>query len=162
VLTRSRPAKIRLARHPLQVLEGHVLASIVPSVQHMVLIGDHQQLRPKVESFDLAKRHQLAVSMFERLIANGLPHVTLKTQHRMRPEFSRLLRPAIYRELLDAPTVLGRPPVQGLRQNLFFLAHEERETSAADRGVGGTGGFSNEHEAKMAVGLLEYLLRNGA
>mmetsp|Transcript_37572 Transcript_37572/g.93028 ORF Transcript_37572/g.93028 Transcript_37572/m.93028 type:complete len:974 (-) Transcript_37572:426-3347(-) len=125
----------------------------------MILIGNHQQLRPKVESFNLAQRHQLAVSMFERLVLNNLPHVTLTTQHRMRPEFPRLLRPAIYRELHDAPCTHGRPPVQGMRKNIFFFAHEERETSAADRG--GFGGFTNEHEATMIVGQLDYHLRNG-
>ncbi|KAJ1631316.1 hypothetical protein T492DRAFT_870070 [Pavlovales sp. CCMP2436] len=134
---------LTVRKHPrAQVLEAHVLAAIVPSIQHMILIGEHQQLRPKVESWDLAQRHQLAVSMFERLVSNGLPRVTLTTQHRMRPEFSRLLRPAIYRELHDAPCTHGRPP-----------------TSAADRG--GFGGFVNEHEATMIVGQLDYHLRNG-
>ena len=158
LLALVRPA-VLIVEEAAEVLEAHVLASLVPSLEHLVLIGDHQQLRPKVENFDLQRRHQLNVSMFERLVNNGVPHVTLDTQHRMRPEFSRLLRPTIYRTLHDAPSTRGRPPIQGLRSNLFFLNHDEPETSAADRG--GVGGFSNKHEAAMCVSLVEYLIRNG-
>ncbi|KAJ1631644.1 hypothetical protein T492DRAFT_869540, partial [Pavlovales sp. CCMP2436] len=54
---------VLIVEEAAEVLEAHVLAAIVPSIQHMILIGNHQQLRPKVESFNLAQRHQLAVSM---------------------------------------------------------------------------------------------------
>jgi len=36
-----------------EVLEAHVLASLSASVQHMVLIGDHLQLRPLVQTYEL-------------------------------------------------------------------------------------------------------------
>jgi hypothetical protein len=139
-----------------EVLEAHILASLVPSIEHLILIGDHQQLRPKVESHNLEVRHQLNVSMFERLINNGIPHVTLDTQHRMRPEFSSLLRPSIYRTLNDHPSTFGRPNIQGLSSNLFFLNHSELEQTSD-----GFGGYSNQREVDMCVPLIEYLLRNG-
>jgi hypothetical protein len=152
---------VLIVEEAAEVLEAHVLAALVPSIEQMVLIGDHQQLRPKVETFELATRHQLNISMFERLINNGLPHVTLTTQHRMRPEFSRLLTPAIYPTLLNHASVSRRPKIQGLRSDMFFLAHEQPETSAADRGGVGGGGYTNKFEAAMTVGLVTYLLRNG-
>jgi superfamily I DNA and/or RNA helicase len=34
-----------------QVLECHILASLVQSVQHVVMIGDPLQLRPNVNSY---------------------------------------------------------------------------------------------------------------
>jgi superfamily I DNA and/or RNA helicase len=34
-----------------QVLESHILASLVQSVQHVVMIGDPLQLRPSVNSY---------------------------------------------------------------------------------------------------------------
>lgn len=34
-----------------QVLEAHVLGSLVPSVEHLVLIGDPLQLRPTLNNF---------------------------------------------------------------------------------------------------------------
>ncbi len=34
-----------------QVLEAHVLATLFPSIQHIIAIGDPQQLRPTVNSY---------------------------------------------------------------------------------------------------------------
>ena len=34
-----------------QVLEAHVLGSLVPSVQHLILIGDPLQLRPTLNNY---------------------------------------------------------------------------------------------------------------
>lgn len=34
-----------------QVLEVHVLASLVPSIQHLILIGDPLQLRPTINTY---------------------------------------------------------------------------------------------------------------
>lgn len=34
-----------------QVLEAHVLGSLVPSVEHLILIGDPLQLRPTLNNF---------------------------------------------------------------------------------------------------------------
>ena len=33
------------------MLEAHVLGSLVPSIQHMVLIGDPLQLRPTLNNY---------------------------------------------------------------------------------------------------------------
>lgn len=34
-----------------QVLEAHVLGSLVPSIQHLILIGDPLQLRPTLNNY---------------------------------------------------------------------------------------------------------------
>jgi superfamily I DNA and/or RNA helicase len=34
-----------------QVLEAHILGSLVPSVEHMILIGDPLQLRPTLNNY---------------------------------------------------------------------------------------------------------------
>lgn len=34
-----------------QVLEAHVLGSLVPSVEHLILIGDPLQLRPTIANY---------------------------------------------------------------------------------------------------------------
>jgi superfamily I DNA and/or RNA helicase len=36
-----------------QVLEAHVLATLFPSIQHIIAIGDPQQLRPTVNSYGI-------------------------------------------------------------------------------------------------------------
>ena len=58
----------------------------------VLLIGDHQQLRPSVACHELTLRHNFNVSLFERCFNNGVPFVRLRTQRRMRPEISRLIR----------------------------------------------------------------------
>ena len=65
-----------------EVLEAHVLSSLQPTTKHLILIGDHQQLRPKLEHYPLtveAPHHQanFNISMFERLVESGMEHGTL-------------------------------------------------------------------------------------
>lgn len=76
-----------------EVLEAHIITSLTPSVEHLVLIGDHFQLPPKVEVYELQKEsgrgYNLNMSMFERLVeAGAVQHVTLQQQRRMRPEIA--------------------------------------------------------------------------
>jgi len=34
-----------------QVLEAHILGSLAPSVQHLIMIGDPLQLRPTIRNY---------------------------------------------------------------------------------------------------------------
>lgn len=34
-----------------QVLEAHILGSLVPSIEHVILIGDPLQLRPTISNY---------------------------------------------------------------------------------------------------------------
>ena len=66
-------------------------------------IGDHKQLRPKVEFHPLSVAsgggHDLNVSLFERLVTSGFPHAALAVQHRMHPDISELVRECTYPHL---------------------------------------------------------------
>ena len=75
-----------------EILEPQLVAVIPPSVQHLIMIGDHKQLRPTVRFNRLARHHHLDVSMFERLVKCKLPQHSLGTQGRMRDELAELLR----------------------------------------------------------------------
>jgi superfamily I DNA and/or RNA helicase len=97
--------RVIVVEEAAEVLEAHVLAALPPSAEQLILIGDHQQLRPTVETFELRTRHKLDISLFERLINCGVRHVTLHTQHRMRPEIASVLRPTFYAVLHDHPSV---------------------------------------------------------
>jgi hypothetical protein len=48
-----------------------VLAALTPTTKHVILIGDHQQLRPQVNEYTIAKKYNLEISMFERIINSG-------------------------------------------------------------------------------------------
>ena len=136
------------------MLEAHIVASLTPSCQHLILIGDHQQLRPNPTVYELAKTYNLDVSLFERLIRNGGAFSKLEIQHRMRPEISKLLVPHIYKGLEDHPSVFEYPVVRGVKANMFFIDHEKAENEVAD-------GNSkvNDHEATFLVEVCRYLIK---
>lgn len=119
--------------------------------------SDHQQLRPSTSVHELAENHALGVSLFERLVMNDFPFTRLSHQRRMRPEIRSLINP-IYKDppLLDHPDVLTYPPIRGMDQSLFFLAHNEDETNMSE-----SASKVNEHEAKMAAKLAVYLILQG-
>ena len=56
------------------------------------VVGDHKQLRPNPTVYDLAKKCNLDVSLFERMVHNGITFNCLNYQHRMRPEISSMMR----------------------------------------------------------------------
>lgn len=97
----------------------------------MVLTLYFRQLRPKVNNFYLTvekgEGFDLNRSLFERLVLKGFPHTQLKTQHRMRPEISALVRHLTYPELQDAPKTQGRPNIRGIRGNVVLINHEQPE-----------------------------------
>ena len=75
-----------------EILEGQLVAVIPPSVQHLIMLGDHKQLRPVVYYHRLKKHHNLDLSMFERLINCKVPYKQLGFQCRMTDEIVSLLR----------------------------------------------------------------------
>ncbi|TWU71335.1 hypothetical protein ED733_001882 [Metarhizium rileyi] len=78
--------QILLMEEAAEIREGATVASLLPSFEHLVLLGDHQQLQPHVDMIELASDpFRLNISMFERLIKLGIPHKTLLEQRRMIP-----------------------------------------------------------------------------
>lgn len=86
-----KPA-VMIVEEAAEILEGQLVAVIPPSVQHLIMIGDHKQLRPVVHFDRLRKHHHLDLSMFERLFNCRVPHKQLGFQCRMRDEIVNLLR----------------------------------------------------------------------
>jgi len=76
------------------------------------MVGDHKQLKPNPTVYDLAKQYHLDLSLFERMVNNGLPVKTLNIQHRMRPEVSKYMR-HIYDRLDDHHSIMNRESVKG-------------------------------------------------
>lgn len=74
----------------------------------------------------------------------------------MRPEISALMK-HFYDDLDDHESVkTERPSVSGVDKDVYFLSHTEQETSVTD-------GSSkrNEFEARYAIALAEYLVKQG-
>ena len=138
-----------------EVLEAHVVTALNPDCKHLILIGDHKQLRPSPTVYELAYKYHLDLSLFERMINNGLDCVTLSTQHRMRPEISLLIKP-IYPELKNHESVLNYPAIRGVKHNLFLIDHQQNEDHNEE-----LVSKMNRHEAKYISRLCSYLLQQG-
>lgn len=86
--------QIIIVEEAAEVLEAHILTSMPAELEHLILIGDHEQLRPKPALYELQEASRkglnLDISLFERLVSQGhVPVNTLETQRRMRPAFSK-------------------------------------------------------------------------
>ncbi|KAL8277846.1 hypothetical protein RQP46_009665 [Phenoliferia psychrophenolica] len=146
-----------------ECLEAQVVANLVESVQSLVMIGDHKQLRPHVTCHHLSvdsaqgQIHRHDVSLFERLASLPLPMSLLKTQRRMRPIISSLIKNHLYPELEDAPNVLNYPKVRGMAKDVYFIDHNLLE----DRQASQHSSKSNKKEAIWVVDLVRHLLKQG-
>ena len=160
--------EIVLVEEAGEILESHILTALSPNTEQLILIGDHKQLRPKVH-YDLSQAkdagYDLDISMFERLVLKGYPHQTLSLQHRMRPEFSMLIRKLTYPQLSDANSTKGRPNLRGFQSNLVFVDHNHVEDGlqhVIDPRDALTGSSKqNEFEARMTLKCVKYLGQQG-
>lgn len=152
-----------------EILESHVLTAIGSETKQLVLIGDHQQLRPKINSYALSVEkgdgYDLNRSLFERLVLGGYPHTTLAKQHRMCPEISSLVKHLTYPDLLDDPKTLNRPSPRGLQDRVIFLDHRipEKQFKAVfdRRDEGAKGSKWNIFEVEIVLKIVKYLGQQG-
>ncbi|KIM23239.1 hypothetical protein M408DRAFT_332444 [Serendipita vermifera MAFF 305830] len=163
-LLKSVNPSVLLVEEAGQVLEAHILGSLVPSIEHVILIGDPLQLRPTISNYALSMDHprgrdlyRFDQSTMERLRGDGMPMAQLNTQRRMRPQISSLARRTLYADLEDNDLVKTYPDVRGLAKNLFFFHHENAEGGNDEES---TSKF-NRFEASMIKGLVRHLLRQG-
>ncbi|NWU77785.1 ZNFX1 protein, partial [Onychorhynchus coronatus] len=152
ILQKVEP-RIVIVEEAAEVLEAHTITTLSKACQHLILIGDHQQLQPSANVYDLAKNFSLEISLFERLIKVDFPFVRLKYQHRMRPEIAQLITPHIYQELENHPSVLNYENIKGISSNLFFVEHDFPEQEIKEGKS-----HQNSHEAQFVVELCKYFL----
>ncbi|KIO17982.1 hypothetical protein M407DRAFT_32349 [Tulasnella calospora MUT 4182] len=163
-LLQSVAPKVLLVEEAGQVLEAHILASLVPSIEHLILIGDPLQLRPTIENYQLSmdnprtgKVFRFDQSLMERLSSTGLHMSRLDVQRRMRPQISNLVRQTLYPALQDHEIVRSPPSVRGMARDVYFLDHRNAEESGGDDSASKT----NTYEAKMIKDLVLYFLKQG-
>jgi hypothetical protein len=152
-----------------EILESHVLTAMSSETKQLVLIGDHKQLRPKVNNYALTVEkgdgYDLNRSLFERLVLAGYPHTKLTNQHRMCPEISSLVRHLTYPDLLDDKKTLNRPLPRGLQDRVIFFNHEHPEVDATDiadrRDEGAKASKRNVFEVEMVLNMVRYLAQQG-
>ena len=145
--------KIVVVEEAAEVLEACLVAVLSRSVKKLILIGDHKQLKPQVDTYHLRREHNFHISMMERLIKINFKYEKLLRQGRMRPEFSSMLKD-IYPEYKDFPDLaVKRKPTSCLRHSMFFWSHQYPENK--DRSV------KNQGEANMVVALALFFIASG-
>ncbi|KAK1750303.1 P-loop containing nucleoside triphosphate hydrolase protein [Echria macrotheca] len=148
-----------LIEEAAETREANIVSALYPTIQQLILIGDHQQLAPSCDIRWLGSRpFNLDVSLFQRMINLKMPYTMLKVQRRMKPELRQILKP-FYPELTDHVLVLdkkNRPDVPGMGgRNCWFFNHDWPEDTNSDHSK------YNEQEAQMVTGFFAYLVANG-
>ncbi|KAK2035983.1 ATPase [Colletotrichum somersetense] len=168
-LIKAAKPDVVLVEEAGEILEAHVLTALHSETSQLILIGDHKQLRPKINNYKLSvekgEGFDLNRSLFERLILQGHDHFTLQKQHRMHPDISDIVRQMTYPALLDDPKTEARKPPKGLQSRVSFINHEHPEdltnemTDRRDDGVPSS--KQNRFEAQMVLKLVKYLGQQG-
>lgn len=163
-------AKVVICEEAGEVLEAHMLSALIPSVQHLIQIGDHLQLRPQINNFSLSlesqqgRLYQLDRSQFERLSVgehcqHPFPVSQLNIQRRMRPQISALIQSTLYERLEDHDDVKHLPDVVGMRGNLFWFDHRNHEDSfSLEKNQRSK---SNMWEVNITHALVKHIVRQG-
>jgi regulator of nonsense transcripts 1 len=163
----SRLSRIRfsdvLVDEATQATEPEVLIPILTGCTRLILVGDHCQLGPVVQS-KIASNAGLVRSLFERLIYSGMRPVRLRVQYRMHPALSQFPSDTFYDgSLQNGVTVTHRLgaadaaikwPVPGL-PHVFFSCTSTEELASS--GIS----FLNRGEAKMVDRVVARFLKAG-
>ena len=156
-----------LVEEAAEIMEAHILTSMSEKCKHLIMIGDHKQLRPKAEHYLLTVEsgygYDLNVSLFERL-TKTLQVSTLSKQHRMHPDISAIPKLITYTdELIDANET-NASTIEGIAEGkrVIFVDHRELEDKPDELDPeAGTVSKTNSHEVSMIVGTIRYLLQQG-
>ncbi|RMZ82812.1 hypothetical protein DV737_g1885, partial [Chaetothyriales sp. CBS 132003] len=150
---------------PMAMQNPHPRTGELP-LKRIVLVGDHLQNSPVIQSPALAAYSNFNQSLFQRLIRLGVPSVTLDAQGRCRPELAQLFSWRYQSEhvgLTNLPLTSTLPEFTranpGFRYTYQFInvptyyqgerAHDESEPTAHY--------FQNLGEAEYAVALYQYM-----
>eukprot|EP00474_Spongospora_subterranea_P006170 CRZ06628.1 hypothetical protein [Spongospora subterranea] len=150
-----------------EILEANVIAALNHNVRKIIMIGDHKQLRPKVSDYRLTVESgngfDLNRSTFERLILENYKFTSLQTQHRMRPQISKMVRELCYENLADGDVVQNYDHITGLQKDVVFVNHSFPELSDQSDVDERTNSCSkvNKMEAQFVVCTAAYLCQQG-
>jgi helicase required for RNAi-mediated heterochromatin assembly 1 len=147
-----------LIEEAAETKEANILSALYPSLQQLVLVGDHQQLAPSCDTpfLDLPP-YCIRISMFERLVKLDMPYTMLNMQRRMHPVLREVLSP-FYPQLQDHPAVSqpdARPSIPGMSVQSWFFDHTWKEGTDENLSK------YNILEAEMVAQFINYLLLNG-
>ena len=139
-----------------EILESQLANILTQNTKHLIMIGDHKQLKPKPYNYEIASAYFFDISLFERLINNNIPFCSLKYQRRMKPKFADFVR-LIYGDenYYDLPaSEKCNNSIRGMVHDMYFIEHENPEEEAED-----VTSRKNVYEAKYLIELCIYLIQ---
>ncbi|KAG5914706.1 hypothetical protein E4U42_000353 [Claviceps africana] len=158
IIAQLRP-RVLLMEEAAEIREADTIAACLcfPTLEHLILLGDHQQLQPHVNLHELSRDpYRINISMFERLIKIGISHQTLLEQRRMIPPLRNIVQ-IFYPNVIDSPSISKLcTAVPGVLQPLWWFQHDWQE-SRSKIGSDCTS-IENPMEAKMVVLFVQYLV----
>ncbi|KRW99001.1 P-loop containing nucleoside triphosphate hydrolase [Pseudocohnilembus persalinus] len=142
-----------------QSTEVTCLIPVIKGSQQLVLIGDHKQLPPTVLSV-FAQSKGLTVSLFERLIKQGVKPQMLIEQYRMHPSIALFPSHQFYNNLLKngvgethRPIIKGFTwPNQYVRVAIVNVNGQESIYSSS---------IQNNKEVEVVIEILLQMLKGG-
>lgn len=143
---------ITIIEEAAEVLETHTISVLTKHTQHLIMIGDHQQLKPHIESYELEIKYNFGISLFERMINNGIAYASLSYQRRMRPDFADFIRLIYPNGYYDHDNVKNYENMKGIITNLFFFNHNQLESENV-----GLKSKVNKFEVNMIAAFALYL-----
>ncbi|KAJ7323744.1 NFX1-type zinc finger-containing protein 1 [Desmophyllum pertusum] len=158
LLAEIKPS-VMIVEEAAEILEAQLVAAIPTSVQHLIMIGDHKQLKPVVQNTRLRRRNNLDLSMFERLVNCDLPLMQLGFQCRMRDEIVELLRKLnIYKELKTNNEHVRNNCLPGCveKSMYFYDYHTSYESASKD-----SHSKRNSHEAREITEVAKNFCQEG-
>ncbi|KAI8130712.1 NFX1-type zinc finger-containing protein 1 [Lucilia cuprina] len=154
-LFRLLKSKIVIFEEAAEILESHVVACLTPYTQHVIMIGDHQQLQPYSSSYQLQQYAHMNISLFERIFTKQSEPIQLKTQYRMHPKIADLLCNTIYKDLNSDDSVTQYPAIRKMSTNLFFMTHNIKEAKTQY-----DSSLYNPYEVEEIINLSLHLIEN--
>ncbi|XP_058976341.1 NFX1-type zinc finger-containing protein 1-like [Musca domestica] len=154
-LFRLLKSKIVIFEEAAEILESHIVACLTPHTQHVIMIGDHQQLQPYTSNYQLQQKTQMNISLFERIFCKHPNPIVLRTQYRMHPKIADLLSNTIYKDLDSDESVTHYPAIRQMSTNLFFMNHNKPEAKTEQ-----DSSLYNPYEVTQVVQLSLHLVQN--
>ncbi|KAJ2314447.1 hypothetical protein IWW54_000912 [Coemansia sp. RSA 2705] len=142
-------------------IEAFVPLTLAPALKRLVLIGDHNQLPPVVQSPGLRAFARMEQSLFARLVRLGVPYVELDRQARARPEIAALYR-FRYRGLGDLQPHVAQgafaQPNPGFKHAFQFVNVGQQQQGESEPTPHF---FQNLAEAEFVVAVFRYMCAQG-
>src|SRR5690606_38236341 len=104
-------------------------------------------------NYEICKKYNFDVSLFERLINNEVPYISLEYQRRMRPEFADFVRLIYKTAYTDHDSTKNKPNVKGFTSNIFFLNHSNLELVNKN-----LASKANPFEATFIAAMAKYII----